>query len=189
MAWQAKEETVQSWIETHPELMYESTTHTIYCTKCETTIGCRKSTIDRHVKGAVHKGTFQKADEDFYLKLTEFLILCNIPWTQIDNPAFRFFFEKYVCCTCANRPKLPSASLLRKVYLDKLFQNKITTIHNEIFEEKIWISLDETTDFLGRYVVHFLVKPLNSILSKKTYLIACKMLEKREWTDNFKICN
>ncbi|XP_049868037.1 uncharacterized protein LOC126378420 [Pectinophora gossypiella] len=177
MSWRAKEETVQRWIESYPELMYESTNHTIYCTKCETNIGCRKSTIKRHVEGVVHKGTPSMSPNDFLFDFIEFLILCNIPWAQVENPSFKNFFQKYMCCACSNRKKLPSESILRKKYLDEIYAKKLATIHSEIVDEKIWISLDETTDFLGRYVVHFLVKPLNSTASKKVYLIACKVLE------------
>lgn len=171
-----KEETVQSWIEPYVELLYESTRNSIYCTKCEVNIGCRKSTVKNHVEGNRHTGKTRKK-EDFYYDLIQFLILCNIPWNQIENPAFTSFFEKYLCCTCGDSLSLPSETTIRKTYLEKFYRDKISAIHGQIENEKIWISLDETTDFLGRYIVHLLVKPLNLDASKKTYLVACKMLE------------
>lgn len=173
-----KEETVLSWIESYPDLEFDSTRHLIHCTKCEVNIGCRKSTVKRHIEGPVHKGLHHQPNESFYFDLIEFLILCNIPWVQIENPAFTTFFQKYFCCTCTNQPlrTLPSESLIRKVYLDKFYQARIAAIRSEVANKKIWISLDETTDFLGRYVVHFLVKPLDATVSHKTYLVACKVL-------------
>lgn len=178
MARQVKERTILTWIEDHPDLFYEFTNNSIYCTKCQTNIGCKKSSVKRHIEGPVHQGTFKKPDESFYFDLIRFLIICNIPWSQLNNPAFKLFFTKYLCCHCANRPTLPSETILRKMYLAKLFKQKIETIYNKISHDKLWISLDETTDFLGRHVVNFLVKPLNSLNIKKPYLIACKMLEK-----------
>lgn len=178
MAQRVKAETVQEWIQDYPELMYNFTEHTIYCTQCKTDIGCKKSTLKRHVESSVHKGTSMKNNkEDFNIDLVNFLILCNIPWSKLNNAAFRQFFEKYLCCKCADRPTLPSETKLRKVYLGKSYKMKITSIYEKISNEKLWISLDETTDFLGRYVVNFLVMPLNSATIKKPYLIACKVLE------------
>lgn len=172
-----KDETILSWIEPHVDLMYESTKQSIYCSKCEVTIGCTsKNVVKKHVKSGKHRGLQQKK-EDFYFDLVQFLILCNIPWQQIENPAFKSFFEKYICCKCGDSPKLPGESIIRRTYLDKFYKEKLSVIHGDVADEKLWISLDETTDFLGRYIVHFLVKPLNSDASKKTYLIACKMLE------------
>jgi hypothetical protein len=166
-----KEHTVHGWIESYPDLMYESTRHSIYCTKCEVNIGCRKSTVKGHVEGPQHNGLYRSNNEDFYFDLIEFLILCNIPWVQIENPAFTSFFQKYLPLK-----KLPSESTLRKNYLDKFYQTRMAAILSEVANKKIWISLDETTDFLGRYVVHFLVKPLDALVSQKTYLLACKVL-------------
>lgn len=55
------------------------------------------------------------------------------------------------CCVCSDR-KVPDESQLRKVYLDKFYKNKINTIYENNKNKKLWISLDETTDFFGRYI-------------------------------------
>lgn len=175
-----KAETVEKWILGYPELLYDHCSGTIYCTKCESHVkSINKGNIKRHIEGAVHKGTFKKPQEEFYFDLIKFLILCNIPWSQMKNTAFKEFFQKYVCssccCVCTNR-KVPDESQLRKVYLDKFFKNKIISIYENNKNEKLWISLDETTDFLGRYIVHLLIKPLYPDNFSRSYLIACKML-------------
>lgn len=170
-----KAKTVLKWIENEPDMTYDGN-KSIFCAKCKTKVTTKKSNVQRHIKGPMHNGNYRKFDEDFNLNLIRFLILCNIPWSQMKNPAFKQFFSKYLCCQCANQPTLPSESWLRKVYLDKLYQKQISSIHDNLSNEKIWISLDETTDSLGRYIVHFLVKPLNSF--NRPYLIACKILSK-----------
>jgi hypothetical protein len=54
------------------------------------------------------------------------------------------------CCLCSDR-KVADESQLRKVYLEKFYNNKINTIYENNKNEKLWISFNETTDFLGRY--------------------------------------
>lgn len=176
-----KPETVQKWIRDYPELIFDAASCTIYCTKCESHLSAKKSNVNRHIEGAVHRGTYKRPQEEFYFDLIKFLILCNIPWSQMKNNAFKDFFQKYmcgVCCCNCNDKKVPDESQLRKVYLDKLYKNKMAFIYEKIKDQKLCISLDETTDFLGRYIVHFLVTPLNENFSNRPYLIACKMLEK-----------
>lgn len=167
---------VRSWIEHHPELYHDPASNTIYCSKCETSITAKKSNVKRHIETAKHQEGPKKTNEDFYFDLVQFLILCNIPWSRVNQPAFRTFLLRYICCNCTNVKEIPDESLLRKVYLDKVLKKKIASIHEEIGNQKLWISLDETTDYLGRYVVHFLVKPLNGAINN-TFLIACKVLE------------
>lgn len=175
-----KPETVQKWIRDYPELIFDVASCTIYCTKCESHLSVKKSNVNRHIEGAQHRGTYKRPQEEFYFDLIKFLIFCNIPWSQMKNNAFKVFFQKYICsvgcCNCNNK-KVPDESQLRKIYLDKFYKNKIASIYENVKDEKLWISSDETTDFLGRYIVHFLVKPLNENFSGQPYLIACKMLE------------
>lgn len=175
-----KAETVEKWIDGHPELIYDHSSGTIYCTKCESHLKTiNKGNVKRHIEGTVHQGKFRRPQEEFYLDLIKFLILCNIPWSQMKNPAFKEFFQKYMCstccCVCTNR-KMPDESQLRKVYLDKFFNNEMNSISESNRNEKLWISLDETTDFLGRYIVNFIIKPLHPENFTRSYLLACKML-------------
>lgn len=59
-----------------------------------------------------------------------------------------------------------------------MFESQIRTFKNDVKDQKLWISLDETTEFLGRYVVHFLVKTLNEQFLGPIYMLACKSLQK-----------
>lgn len=176
-------ETVYSWIKDNPELIFDPASNIIFCTKCETQIKVMfKGNIDRHIKGAIHQGiqNRQRNKDEFYFDFIEFLILCNIPWSQVSNPAFQNFINKYMCLTCCcicTKNKTPSESLLRKHYFDKFFNMKLSNVYNIIGNNKIWISVDETTDYLGRCVVNLVVMPLIENMATRPYLIACKMLE------------
>ena len=50
-------------------------------------------------------------------------------------------------------------------------------MQSKIVDKKLWLSVDETTDFLGRAVVHLLVRPLEPSRCHQPYLVACKMLD------------
>lgn len=118
MAKNTRPEIVKSLILNNLELVYDEASGTIFCTKCETSLtATHKSNVDRHINGAVHQGRRQKPEEEFYTDFINFLVLCNIPWSQVDNSAFQTFFNKYLCCssccTCSKK-KVPSESLLRK---------------------------------------------------------------------------
>lgn len=62
--------------------------------------------------------------------------------------------------------------------MDIVFKNRLKSIYNTIGDNKVWISLDETTDFMGRYVVHLLVMPLIKNVATQPYLVACRVLER-----------
>lgn len=168
------EDIAQTWIRDVPEMIYDAASKTIYCSKCEISMKTKKTNIDRHLKSQKHR-RIQSTSEDFYFDFINFLILCNIPWSMVDNPAFRNFFQKYIC-SCKLDRTIPSESLLRKTYLNRVFESKMNIIKSDLNDCKTWISLDETTDFQGRNVVHFLVKPLIGD-PKQTYMLACNTLD------------
>lgn len=176
-----RSELVYSWVVDYPELVYDPASGIIFCTICESHIkATRKSNVDRHIINALHTRRRKRTPDEFYFDLIEFLILCNIPWTQVSNPTLQKFFNKYICikccCTCSNKA-VPSESLLRKQYFNRFFQTQLKATYDVIGNNKIWLSLDESTDFLGRYVVNLLVMPLIQNVATRPYLIACKMLE------------
>lgn len=167
------------WLADYPDLTFDAARRKLRCEKCDRDIEFKKYCAKRHVETTIHRSGRRPAQSDFYLDLIQFLILCNIPWSQVNNQTFKNFFTKYFCanccCTCADRG-VPDESLLRKVYLDKFFTKSMQSIQERLNNEKLWISLDETTDFLGRNVVHFLIRPLSTDHASKPYLFACKVL-------------
>lgn len=172
-----KEDIAQSWIRNYPEMFYDPATSSITCTKCETRLSAKKTIFNRHLNSQKHRSVQAAAPSDFYFDLVHFLIMCNIPWSKVDNPNFRNFFEKYIC-KCNNKDRtIPSESLLRKKYLSEIYDDKMKLIQSKIQNKKIWISLDETTDSLGRFVVNFLVKPLSENVSEPIYLLTCQALD------------
>ena len=46
--------------------------------------------------------------------------------------------------------EIPDESTLRKAYVDPLYEDTLIKIRSKINDNNIWISIDETTDALGR---------------------------------------
>ena len=61
-------------------------------------------------------------------------------------------------------------------------------IRNELKENLIWISADETTDSCGRYIANLIVGTLK-LEPSPSYLVACKELEKTNHTTMARFVN
>ncbi|KAJ3648885.1 hypothetical protein Zmor_020654 [Zophobas morio] len=96
----------------------------------------------------------------------------NIPWNKVSCPEFKNFMHKYT------GRHLPSESTLRKNYLPKNYDMVIKEIRNSIGNNNIWISVDETTDRLGRYIAHLVIGKLSSEEAGRPFLLALKQLDK-----------
>ena len=55
----------------------------------------------------------------------------------------------------------------------------IETIKDEVKNDKVWISTDETTDVRGRHVTNVLIGSLNPEKPNKSFLIVEKSFRKR----------
>lgn len=164
----------------------------VYCVQCEKNITCTKRfQINQHVNTALHvynknkkktvhqillsncmsKNETSKSN-DFNKDLCEMLISCNIPLKKLNNVNMRNFLKKY----CANQ-KVPDESTLRKFHVADIFNEVLNEIRQDIGENLIWISADETTDACGRYIANLIVGKLSQAPSRP-YLIACKELDK-----------
>ena len=72
----------------------------------------------------------------------------------------RNFLEKYT------KQSTSDESTLRKNYLKKVYENKIEEIRMNLRNEKIWISIDETTDLRKNAIGHVIVASLKKAHSK-----------------------
>ena len=56
---------------------------------------------------------------------------------------------------------IPTEYTLRKYYLAFCYENTINKIRNSVGKNKIWVSIDETSDVDGRIVENVVVGTLN----------------------------
>ena len=60
--------------------------------------------------------------------------------------------------------------------MDSCYVDILEKIRADIGDSYIWISADETTDTLGRFIANLIVGKLDSEAASKPYLIYCKPL-------------
>jgi hypothetical protein len=100
------------------------------------------------------------------------MVSSNIPLHKVEDARFRKFLEKYT-----THP-IPTESTLRKKYLAFCYGNKITKIRNSVGTNKIWFSIDETSDVDGRFVANVVVGTLKHEQPGEIFLLVCEVLER-----------
>ncbi|KAL4113960.1 hypothetical protein QTP88_017506 [Uroleucon formosanum] len=100
----------------------------------------------------------------------------NIPVHKISNAEFRKFLEKYTLHA------VPSESTLRKTYINDCYDECMSEIRQYITGNKIWVSIDETTDVEGRYIANVVVGTLLSDGPGKIFLLTTEVLEEANYS-------
>ena len=86
---------------------------------------------------------------NFNMELCRAFVDADIPLWKLQNTSFRSFLEKYM------KREIPDESTVRKYYIEKCYKETVTTIRQNIADNNVWISIDETTDIKGRYIVNW----------------------------------
>lgn len=82
------------------------------------------------------------------------LLRANIPLKKINNKAFHDFLSKYI------KHDIPDESTLRKNDVPEIYNKTIQEIRDYVNNNRIWISIDETTDVEGRYIANVIIGTL-----------------------------
>lgn len=72
---------------------------------------------------------------------------------------------------------VPDESTLRKSYLKYCYESKTSAIRAELQNQRICLSIDETTDSLRRQIVNVIVGVLRCDKSRKSYLLHFDSME------------
>jgi hypothetical protein len=96
------------------------------------------------------------------------LISANIPLNKVSNKQFISFMEKYT-----NR-SVPTESTLRKNY----YEDAVRGVRNNIGDNKIWVSVDESTDIDSRCVANVIVGTLFADRPGNIFLLHSEVLDK-----------
>lgn len=163
----------------------------LFCKLCEVKVNSdRKFVVTQHVNTEKHKRAVIRKNEKnknseiqqlvtntpkkclFSHDLCKALLSANIPLYKISNPQLKSFLEKYTS------REIPSDSTLRKTYVNDIYEETMKNIREQIKGNKIWVSIDETTDSEGRYVANVIIGTLNTDAPGKTYLLTTEVLEK-----------
>lgn len=161
--------------------IFSSEGEIITCNICKVTLrATKKWQLERHCNSRHHREYIQEnpstwdanSNATFCSDLCAMMIGANIPFKKLDNPHFRDFLRKYT------KQHIPSESTLRKNYFPPLYQDVVNKIRKEVGDNKIYVSMDETTDVTGRFVVNVIVGTLIPNSTGKKYLLTCETIEK-----------
>lgn len=100
------------------------------------------------------KGSTSSKSSEFSKDLCEMMVSANIPLNKVNYENFKKCMEKYT-----TQP-IPNESTLRKNYLPSCYESALRKIKNSVGNNKIWVSIDESTDSCGRYVVNIVIGTL-----------------------------
>lgn len=153
---------------------------------CRTIAADGKDKVTQHVNTAKHQSnvkcqmkskqpilTFDTSKKStFSLELCRVFVEANIPIYKINHPSLRNFLQEYTHHT------VPDESTLRKTYLKDCYEENITRIRSALKNERIWISIDETTDSKGRNIVNVIVGSLKKEAATRSFLLHVDELQK-----------
>ncbi|PNF18950.1 hypothetical protein B7P43_G14910 [Cryptotermes secundus] len=126
----------------------------LFCKMCEVKVTADKRfTVQQHCNTAKHRSCVNREittesrhspksgnASEFSKDLCTMMVSSNIPLHKVDTPSFRNFLKKYT-----THP-IPTKSTLRKNYLTSCYDVTINKIRNCVGNNKIWVSIDKTTD-------------------------------------------
>jgi len=112
-------------------------------------------------------------DDQFGEDLCSTFIAADIPLYKIRHDKIKSFLEKYT------DHRVPSESNLRSIHVTNLYKASIEKVKHCIQNKYLWISIDETTDAVGRYIANVIIGILHSVerISKQKFLLNTASLD------------
>jgi hypothetical protein len=143
----------------------------LFCQSCMVRVSCdQKSQVKHHIESGIHmksiknwKSKQKNAQElivndkqEFNRDLCQLLVSLNIPLEISGNNHFRQWISKYT------QYSAPDPNALRINHIKQVYDKFIEEVRQQLEGQYIWISIDETKDWLDRYVCIVIVGSLNS---------------------------
>ena len=100
------------------------------------------------------------------------LVNANISLNKLNNLHFRGFLERHT------NHNIPDESTLRKNYLPQSYEQTVVKIRERVSGNKLWVSIDETTDASGRYVANVIIGILSPTHAGQKFLLTTEILPK-----------
>lgn len=144
---------------------------TLFCRYCKKDLMAKTSILKKHLDTICHKERASVlrnetlTQKDFNEDLGKLFIESNIPFWKLQTNVWKEWVEKWTQYRC------PSTTWMRKYYTPSLYEQTIEKIREELSDEYIWLSVDETTDTKGKHVVNIIIGPLNDDKPNAQYLI------------------
>lgn len=172
----------------------------LFCKICDVKVAAdKKFTVEQHVSRQKHIHGIERKNLQteksknqslltqpsrkctFNYDLCQALLSANIPLNKLSNDGFRNFLEKYTS------KSIPVESTLRKSYVAQCYEETMNNIKKYCENQKLWISIDETTDVEGRYIANVIIGTLEIGCPGKIFLLHTEALEKANHTSIAKL--
>ncbi|KAL4084278.1 hypothetical protein QTP88_028103 [Uroleucon formosanum] len=160
-----------------------------YCKICDIKCGSAKRfNVTQHLTTAKHLKLVAQKEKNVNVKkaqqrfltdtkkscfnrdLCSAMLSANIPLNKLNNESFKSFLVKYT------GKIIPAVTTLRKSYVDEIYDETLIKIKNAVIDKKIWVSIDQTTDSLGRFVANIIIGTLETDKPGQTFLLNSEVL-------------
>ncbi|XP_016656871.2 uncharacterized protein LOC107882682 [Acyrthosiphon pisum] len=181
------------------EEVFKVDDNVLFCQLCECKVNSEKKfnitqhlKTDKHIKATKrHQNKIEKKQQfltsyqknSFNVDLCKAFIAANIPLNKLSNPIFRQFLETYM------KNPIPDQTTLRKLYVDNIYNETMENIRSKLSSKRIWVSIDETTDFEGRYIANVIVGSLEADRQGVVFLLHTEELGKTNFSSISQLFN
>ena len=159
---------------------YNSSSKTFWCQPCEQAVpAVQKSQLKQHLESEKHRKNlglkrslvqsrleFQdpkkqciSRQEQVNQDLCNAFLAANIPLNKLNYPVLKDCLEKNIGLAIAG------VDTFRQKYVPKSYEIAMEHIKEDLDGKNVWMSIDETTDSVGRKVANVIVGELNAIFS------------------------
>jgi hypothetical protein len=162
---------------------------------CHCTVSANKTfLVKQHVESKKHQAAVERANQgtswqpslqehlelhekapaeqsQFNAELCAALMKSDIPLFKLENEHFKKFVEKWTDY------RVPDRRTLARTYMAKLYDEKLAQIRHELAACPIYVSVDETTDSMGRYVANVIVGALLPNEAGRSYVLTTSFLD------------
>ncbi|KAF0706537.1 CGG triplet repeat-binding protein 1, partial [Aphis craccivora] len=168
--------TLQKYVNEFGADIFSTDVTILYCKVCEVRVSekSKQFSIQQHVAKTSSLQTLISTSSNlsFNSDLCKTLLSANIPLNKLSKPIVHKFLEKYT------NKSIPDQSTLRKTYVHKCYEDTLCEIRTYTSNKNIWISIDETTDTMGRYIANTIIGTLELGHPGKVFLLDSTVLEK-----------
>ena len=170
---------------------YNSSSKTFWCQPCEQAVpAVQKSQLKQHLESEKHRKNlglkrslvqsrleFQdpkkqciSRQEQVNQDLCNAFLAANIPLNKLNYPVLKDCLEKNIGLAIAG------VDTFRQKYVPKSYEIAMEHIKEDLDGKNVWMSIDETTDSVGRKVANVILGELNAEGYCKPYLVKCTYL-------------
>jgi hypothetical protein len=112
------------------------------------------------------------ARNEFFKDICKWMVSVTIPRFKLQMPQFWLYLGKYC------NQHIPDKSTLREHHLPISYKETLENIKGNIGDAFIWVAVDETMDYVGRFVTNHVAGTLGIEVPSTPHLICSKVVHR-----------